>query len=137
MPLTGLKSNKILNLFELSHVRQISALPSDRCWWTNRHVSRDSLLTVYKAFVGPHLDYRDILYDKSRKHLIHAKNWIYSVQCSGKSREKLYYELGLENLADRRFCRRLCSFYNFINGTSYSYLLQIVPDHNPSTHSLR
>ena len=27
-------------------------------------ISRDSLLTIYKAFVCPHLDYADIIYDK-------------------------------------------------------------------------
>ena len=25
---------------------------------------RNALLTIYKSFVGPHLDYSDILYDK-------------------------------------------------------------------------
>ena len=27
-------------------------------------ISRDSLQTIYKSFVRPHLDYADILYDK-------------------------------------------------------------------------
>ena len=27
-------------------------------------ISRDSLLTIYKSFVRPHLDYADIIYDK-------------------------------------------------------------------------
>ena len=30
-------------------------------------ISRDSLLTIYKAFVCPHLDYADIIYDKPYK----------------------------------------------------------------------
>ena len=28
-------------------------------------ISRDSLQTIYKSFVRPHLDYADILYDKT------------------------------------------------------------------------
>ena len=27
-------------------------------------ISRDSLITIYKMFVRPHLDYADIIYDK-------------------------------------------------------------------------
>ena len=40
-------------------------------------------------------------------------------------------------LTDSRFCRRLCVFHNLINGTSPSYLLQGLPDHNPSSYALR
>ena len=49
----------------------------------------------------------------------------------------MYWELGLENLAYRRFCRRICTFYNLINGTCPSYLLQSPPDHNPNSYSIR
>ena len=35
----------------------------------------------------------------------------------------IYSELGLESLADRRFSRRLCSFYKIINGLALQYLL--------------
>ena len=55
----------------------------------------------------------------------------------GTFREKLYPEFGLESLADRRFCWRLFVFYNVINGTSPSYLLQGLPDHNLSSYALR
>ena len=39
----------------------------------------------------------------------------------GTSREKLYHELGFEHLTDRRYCRRLCSFYK-INNNYVSYV---------------
>ena len=109
-----------------------------------KSLSRDTLLTLYKAFVRPHLDYGDILYDNPGNISFTQK--IESIQYNaaiaitgcirGTSREKLYCQLGLESLADRRFCRRLCVFYNLINGTSPSYLLQCLPDHNPSLRSL-
>ena len=105
-----------------------------------KSLSRDTLLTICKAFVRPHLEYGDIIYDNPGNIPFTQK--IESVQYNaalaitgcilGTSREKLYYELGLESLADRRFSRRLCVFYNVINGTSPSYLLQGLPDHNPS-----
>ena len=78
-----------------------------------KSLSRDTLLTIYKAFVRPHLDYGDIIYDNPGNISFTQK--IESVQYNaalaitgcirGTSREKLYCELGLESLSDRRFCR--------------------------------
>ena len=48
----------------------------------------------------------------------------------GTSREKLYSELGLESLADRRFSRRLVFFYISINGLAPKYLLDYLPPPN-------
>ena len=44
----------------------------------------------------------------------------------GTSREKLYQELGLEYLSDRRWCRRLCFFYKIINNQTTSYLKNFI-----------
>ena len=80
---------------------------------------RQSLVTVYKAFIRPHLDYRDIIYDQAYKESFHQK--MESSQCnfalaitgviSGTSRKKLYQELGLESLHKRRWYRKLCYFF--------------------------
>ena len=69
---------------------------------------RAALLTIYKCFITPHLDYGDIIYDQSFNLSFHQK--LESIQCNaalalteairGSLREKLYQELGLESLQD-------------------------------------
>ena len=43
-------------------------------------LSRKSLLTVYKSFIRPHVDYGDIIYDQSYNTSFH-KTGITSIQC--------------------------------------------------------
>ena len=67
---------------------------------------RQALITIYKSFIRPYLDYGDILYDKAFNESFHQK--IESIQYNaflaitgtikGSSREKIYQELGLESL---------------------------------------
>ena len=74
------------------------------------YLPRKSLLTIYKSFVRPHLDYCDIIYDQPHNDTF--KTMIESMQYNaalaitgaikGSSRERLYQELGLESLCDRR-----------------------------------
>ena len=45
----------------------------------------------------------------------------------GTSRDKLYSELGLESLADRRFYRRLIAFYKIVNKKAPQYLIDYLP----------
>ena len=64
------------------------------------------LITIYKAFVRPHLDYGDVLYDQAFNFSFHDR--LESVQYNacltitgairGMSKEKLYQELELESL---------------------------------------
>ena len=80
---------------------------------------RPALLTIYKCFIRPHLDYGDIIYDQDYNLSFHQK--LESIQYNaalvltrairGSSREKLYQELGLESLQLRRWYRKLCCFY--------------------------
>ena len=74
---------------------------------------RSSLLTIYKSFVRPHLDYGNVIYDQSNNSSLSDK--IESVQYNaaleitsairGTSKEKLYQELGLDSLRNRRWLR--------------------------------
>ena len=67
---------------------------------------RPALLTIYKYFIRPQLDYGDIIYDQTYNLSFHQK--LESIQYNaalaltrairGSSREKLYQELGLESL---------------------------------------
>ena len=70
-------------------------------------------MTMYKVFVRPHLDYRDMNYDEACNKKFHEK--LEPIQYSaclallgairGLSREKFYHELGLESLQLQRFSR--------------------------------
>ena len=97
---------------------------------------RASLITIYKSFARPHLDYGDIIYDQTFNESFHQR--IESIQYNaaiamtgairGTSSEKLYQELGLESLRSRRWLRKLCLFYKIYKNKSPSYLYDLVPD---------
>ena len=96
---------------------------------------RFSLLTIYKTFVRPHLDYGDMIYDQTYNASFHRK--LESIQYSaclaitgtirGTSYEKLNQELGLETLQSRPWFRKLCLFYKIVNNQSPSYLFDYIP----------
>ena len=102
------KCNKIIGL-----IRRLSAC-----------LPRKALLTIYKSFVRPHLDYGDILYDKPGNLNFESK--IEKVQykaciaitgaIQGTSRERLYDELSLMPLSKRRWYNKLIFFYKIVNG---------------------
>ena len=45
----------------------------------------------------------------------------------GSSREKLYQELGLESLQQRRWYRKLCYFFKLTKNKSPKYLFNYIP----------
>ena len=73
-------------------------------------ISRTALLTIYKYFLRPHLDYADVIYDRAFNESF--QNKLESVQYNAKlaitgairdsSRENLYQELGFESLKSQR-----------------------------------
>ena len=87
---------------------------------------RQSLITIYKSFIRPHLDYGDIVYDRAFNESFH-KN-LESIQYNsaiaitgairGASSEKLFQELGLESVKSRRWLRKLCLFYKIFHEKS-------------------
>ena len=98
---------------------------------------RTSLITIFKSFIRPLLDYGDIIYDRAYKTSFHQN--IESIQCNAAlaimgairtSREKLYEELGFESLQQRSLYRKLCCFFKIINNQSPWYLFQLVPSPN-------
>ncbi|MEM6812740.1 MAG: reverse transcriptase domain-containing protein, partial [Pseudomonadota bacterium] len=110
-----------------------------------KFLPRDSLFTIYKAFVRPHLDYGDIIYDHPGNASFSQK--LESIQYNaclaitgcfrGTSREKLYSELGLESLSDRRHRRRLIFFYKIVKGFAPKYLSEYIPAHGRNFANLR
>ena len=55
----------------------------------------------------------------------------------GSSREKLYSELGLESLSERRLFHRLLFLYKIINGLAPAYLKNFVPGVVLNLHNVR
>ena len=100
---------------------------------------RTALITLYKAFVRPHLDYGDIIYGQAHNASFYQK--LESVQYNaclaingaicGLSREKIYQQLGFESLQQRRWHRKLCSFYKVFKNKSPRYLFNMIPIRNP------
>ena len=87
------------------------------------NLPRNALLTIYKSFIRPHLDYGDILYDKPSNDSFQTK--MEKVQyraclaitggIRGTSRERLYDELGSHSLVKRRWRNKLVFFYKIVN----------------------
>ena len=97
-----------------------------------------SLLTIYTLFFRPHLD---VIYGQPNKSRLSDK--IETVQYNvalaitgairGTSKEKLYQELGLESLKDRRWLRRISCLYKIrfyrlplLNGINWILILKIL-----------
>ena len=81
-----------------------------------------SLITIYKAFIRPHLDYGDVIFDQAFNNSFHQR--LESIQYNaalavtgvirGTSKEKLYEELGFETLQSRKSFRKLSLFYKIL-----------------------
>ena len=101
-----------------------------------RHsLPRESLITIYKAFLRPLIDYGDIIYDQPQNESFCEK--LESVQykaalaitgaIKGTSREKIYLELGLESLKERRWYKRLCCMFKIMKEEAPNYLTNLIP----------
>ena len=99
----------------------------------NLSLPRSSLLTLYKSFVRQHLDIDDVIYDQPNNSSLSDK--IESIKYNtvlaktgairGTSKKKLYQELGLESLRNRRWLRRMFSLYKNISTKSPPYLYEL------------
>ena len=96
---------------------------------------RQALLTIYKSFVRPHLDYGDIIYDQPKNESFcqklesHQYNAALAITRAirGTSQTKIYQELGLESLKFRRYFRRLCTFFKIQQSGLPFYLFNLIP----------
>ena len=97
------------------------------------NVPRNALLTIYKSFIRPHLDYGDILYDKPENE--NFQNKLEKVQyraclaitgaIQGTSRQKPFNKLGLDLLSKRVKdvgVTNLFCFHKILNGFLPKYL---------------
>ena len=113
-----------------------------------KYVSRTILDQIYKLYIRPHLDYGDIIYHKYDPHTtLDATKRLEQTQYSaalaitgawrGTSRQRLYDELGWEDLYHRRWFRRLCHFYNLRKSRQPEYLFDEIPATREISYSLR
>ena len=130
-----------------------------------KYLPRKSLIQIYKSFVRPHLDYCDIIYHKPSLDVLSEEyyseraiadpahtnenfmNKIEAVQYNsalvitgcvrGSSREKLYLELGLEPLYERRLFHRLVFFYKIVNDLAPNYLKAFIPSPKINSYNTR
>ena len=108
------KSNKMIGL-----IRRLSV-----------KLPRNALLTIYKSFIRPYLDYGDILYDKPSNDNFQNKMKKFQYRAClaitggipGTSRERLYDELALHSLVKRRWRNKLVFFYKIVNRLLPDYL---------------
>ena len=114
-------------------------------------VSFNTLETIYKMYIRPHLDYGDMVYDKGEvlrdgifpmgtsssllkrvESIQYEAARIVSGAWNKTSRDKLYKNLGWESLQNRRLMRRLCLFFEVLNTKFPNYLYEVVEKQIPT-----
>ena len=100
---------------------------------------RASLITVYNSFIRSPLYYGDIYdqtfnmsFQKTPETIQYNAALAITVAIRGSSREKLYHELGLENLQQQLWYKKLFCFYKILKSQSPKYLYSIISTHNMS-----
>ena len=102
------------------------------------YVPQDPLVTIYKSFIRPHLDYADVVFDKPSNATffsrIESPQYNAALAIRGTirdtSKEKLYQELGFETMNERRWFRRPCCFYKILNNQAPAYLYSLLSPPN-------
>ena len=104
------------------------------------NLPRKSLVTIYKAFLKPLIDYGDIIYDQPQNESFCEK--IETVQCKailaitsaiqGASRDKVYKVLGLVSHTSRKWYKRLVCMLKMMNEKSPNYLINLILKYEPT-----
>ena len=111
----------------------------------SQFLSRKTLLTIYKSFVRPNLDYADMIYEKpynesfkTKIEMIHYRAaLVITGLIKGTSRDRLYQKIDLESLADRRWSRKIFFFHKVVNGLLPSYLQSYLNHYNDGEYQTR
>ena len=88
-------------------------------------LSRNSLLTIYKALVRSVLDQAKIIYDKALTESFKLEIVQYNVIAGvvkGTPCDRIYRELGLESFSEQRWSGKIFFFHRIINGLLPVYL---------------
>ena len=108
---------------------------------------RRSLLTIYKAFVRPHLVYLDIICDRAdnesfkdllERNQYHAAAAITStMDISGTSLQYIYNELDIESVVDKGWYRNMTFFYKIVKNLAPKYLQRYLLPQALNQYSIR
>ena len=84
------------------------------------------------------VDYVDVIFDKPSNATV--SNRIESARCNadlgitgairGTSKETIYQELGFETMKEKKWFRRLCSFYEMLSNQALAYLYGLLSPSN-------
>ena len=119
-------------------------------------VKYNTLETIYKMYIRPHLDYGDMVYDtgevvrdtifplnnssillKRVESIQYEAARIVSGAWNKTCRVKLYGNLGWESLQNRRMMRKLCLFYEILNNKFPNYLYEVIEKQLPISTRVR
>ena len=113
--------------------------------YLSSYVPVKTLDQIYKMYVRPHLDFCDVIYhipeiDSLFDSSSRLSNWMNQIErvqyqaalavtgtWKNTNTDKIYEELGWENLSKRRWFRRLVQFFKIQNGLTPDYLKIPVP----------
>ena len=137
----GIVLDKSLSFEE--HLKRISVKTNKTLYLLRKLqnlLPRAALITLYKSFTRPYLDYGDIIYEQAFNSSFHEKLEPIQYNASlaitgairGTSREKLYNKLGFELLHATRWYRKLCYFYEFYVFKQPEYLFNLIPWRTPN-----
>ena len=109
------------------------------------NLPQSALLTIYKFFIRPHLEYGDILYDRPDNESFQNKTetvqykacLVITGAIQGTSREKLYEDLGLNSLVETRRRNKLIYVYTIANGLLPDYLYSYLNFASQQNYPLR
>ena len=104
-------------------------------WKLQNIIQRNSILTIYKLFIRPHLDCGDVIYHQPNNGSLCQKIECIRYQAAlaitgainGTSQTKLYNELGIESMKLRQCFRRLCYFFKIQSSGLRQYLNDPIP----------
>ena len=96
---------------------------------------KPSLITIYKAFIRPYLDYGDVIFDQTFSNFFHKRlesikykaALVITGATRGTSKGKLYQELGFESLQSRRWFQKLSPSYKITKSGLPSNLYYLTP----------
>ena len=96
---------------------------------------RNALLTIYKSFIRPAIDYCDFIYDQPHNEsfcnnlgkLQHNAALVITGAIKRTFKLKIYEELGLESLKFRRWMHHLCVFCKIKAQDHPEYLYKLIP----------
>ena len=115
-----------MNTSKQSHLKLVKPHVCCKNWKITYHTVRT---LIYKSFVRPHLDCSDAIFDQACNNSFQQRleslqqkaSSVITGAIKGSSTEKLYLELGLESLQNRRWFRKLCVSFKIVKEASWHF----------------